>query len=64
MTKTTIDLPDDLVIEVKRIAKEQGRSMRKQVIHWLQFAVERYRSRQVRTWYYADFECVDFEEEE
>ena len=45
MTRTTIDIPDALHDDIKAIAKEEHRSMRKQVVYWLQIMVMRYKAK-------------------
>lgn len=45
--RTTVDLPDELVLEVQRIAREQNRTMRSVLEEALRAAVAKYQRAQV-----------------
>jgi len=65
--RATITFPADLHREIRLIAKEQNRSMSRQIVHWLQFCVERHRARQRMTWEWGEILTVGdkmWEEEE
>jgi len=61
MTRTTVDIPDDLHADVKYIAVEQHRNLSQQIVHWLQIAVMKYKSNRVQGWagYDGGEQCSD-----
>jgi predicted transcriptional regulator len=44
--RTTVDLPDELVLEVQRIAREQNRTMRSVMEEALRSTIEKYQRAQ------------------
>ncbi|MGH3153642.1 MAG: type II toxin-antitoxin system VapB family antitoxin [Streptosporangiaceae bacterium] len=44
--RTTVDLPDELVLEVQRLAREQRRTMRSVMEEALRVTIDRYRTEQ------------------
>lgn len=47
---TTIALPPSLHADIKAIAVENHRSMNMQMVHWLEFCVDRHQARKVPWW--------------
>ena len=45
--RTTVDLPDEIVLEVQRIAREQNRTMRSVMEEALRSTIEKYQRAQV-----------------
>jgi len=58
MPRTTIDISDALRDDIKAIADQEHRSMRKQIAYWLQIMVMKYKARR------ADWAGYDMGEEE
>jgi len=46
MPRTTIDISEALRDDIKAIAKEEHRSMRKQIAYWLQIMVMRHKAKE------------------